>query len=278
MTTAPALLALSPGIRDEAGAEAVRSFVRALGDGGTGAPVALGFTGHAVPSPEEAVSELAARGVRRLVTVPLTTDADGTHAAGGLPQGPSRAVAAQPGLEVVTGRPLGAHPLVLDALERRVDEALGERTRTPADRATTTVLLVGRGSGRAEDNAEVHRVARLLWEGRGFAGVETAFVSVAAPDVASGLERCRALGARRIVVLPWSLFPDELTRRMALQAEGWSGVYPETDVRVADVVGGAPEVAELVWQRYREALACQARTGCDCCAHATVSSPVGEEG
>ncbi|GAA4670017.1 CbiX/SirB N-terminal domain-containing protein [Streptomyces chumphonensis] len=273
MTTAPALLAVGPGTRDASGTEGVRSFVGRLGDGGAGAPVAWALTGPGGPSPAEAVADLAGRGVRRLAVVPLTLDVD--PGATGPGDAVARAVAAHPGLDAVCGRPLGAHPFVLDALERRVEEALGTTSRTPGDRADTTVLLVGRGTVEPEANAELHRAARLLWEGRGFAGVETAFVSVAAPDVTSGLERCRALGARRVVVLPYFLFPEDATDRAALQVEGWSAVYPETDVRLAGVLGAGASLTGLVWQRYREALACPGRAGAGCCAHPRAGAPGG---
>ena len=81
-------------------------------------------------------------------------------------------------------------------LERRLDEALGGGGAHAEDRADVTVLLVGRGSTDPDANAEVHKAARLLWEGRGYAGVETAFVSLAAPDVPSGLDRCVEARAR----------------------------------------------------------------------------------
>ena len=43
------------------------------------------------------------------------------------------------------------------------------------------MLLVGRGSTDPDANAEVAKIARLLWEGRDRPRVETAFVSLARP-------------------------------------------------------------------------------------------------
>jgi sirohydrochlorin cobaltochelatase len=129
------------------------------------------------------------------------------------------------------------------------------------------VLLVGRGSTDPDANAEVHKVARLLWEGRGLAGVETAFVSLAAPDVPAGLERCRRLGAKRIVVLPYFLFTGVLPDRVVAQAEGWADAHPELDVRCADVLGATEELADLVMERYHEALRGDLRMNCDSCVY-----------
>ncbi|NEB81608.1 hypothetical protein G3I40_41320, partial [Streptomyces sp. SID14478] len=119
-------------------------------------------------------------------------------------------------------------PALLAALERRLDDLSGGGARTPYDRAEVTVLLVGDGSADAAVNAELLAAARMLWEGSGYAGVETAFVSGAAPDVPSGLDRCAALGARRVIVLPYGALSSD---RWTAQAEGWADARPEVVVR-----------------------------------------------
>ena len=176
------------------------------------------------------------------------------HAQGGLPAALSREKERHPGISYTYGRPLGPHPAVLAVLEQRLDQALGGSVRRPGDRAAVTVLLVGRGSADPDANAEVYRAARLLWEGRGYAGVETAFASLAAPDVPSGLDRCVRLGARRIVVLPYVLFAGVLPDRVRLQTEGWAAAHPEVEVVSADVIGPEPVLLDLVMERYREAV------------------------
>ncbi|MEU6081782.1 sirohydrochlorin chelatase [Streptomyces sp. NPDC047108] len=256
MTTPPALLIAAQGTRDEAGAEAFRALIRELRRRNPGLPVAGGFTDRSAPPLTDAVSELVEQGVRRLAAVPLTLVSAGQtgHAGDSVPAALAREQERHPGVAYRYGRPLGAHPKVLAVLERRLEEALGERARKPSDRAGTTVLLVGGGSTDAGANAEVHRAARLLWEGRGFAGVETAFVSLAAPDVPSGLDRCVRLGARRIVVLPYFLFTGGLPERVRMQTEGWAAAHPEVDVLPAEVIGSAEELADAVMERYREAV------------------------
>jgi sirohydrochlorin cobaltochelatase len=251
VTTPPALLLVGHGTRDEAGAEAFHSFVGELSEHKPEVPVAGGFVGLSQPPLADAVAGLAADGHTRFAAVPLMLVSAG-HAQGDVAAALTREKERHPQISYDCGRPLGPHPSLLRVLERRLDEALGGSGRTPSDRADTTVLLVGRGSTDPEANAEVHKAARLLWEGRGYAGVETAFVSLAAPDVPSGLDRCRKLGARRIVVLPYFLFTGVLPERVRMQAAGWAAVHPETEVVPADVVGPAKELAELVWQRYAE--------------------------
>ncbi|KRV49288.1 cobalamin biosynthesis protein CbiX [Wenjunlia vitaminophila] len=256
--SAPALLLVSPGGRDERGAEAFRSLVAGLGERHPELPIGGGFVGTSSPPLADAVASLVGRGVRSFAVVPLTLSPTGPETA----QIPSALAAEErrhPGTSYVLGRPLGPDPALLGALERRIEEVLGGR-RSPMDRARTTVLLVGRGSTDPYANAEAHRAARLLWEGRGLAGVETAFVSLAAPDVPAGLDRCRTLGARRVVVLPYLLFPGVLPDKVAAQAQGWADVHPEVAVDLADVLAGGDDLFELVLERYREAVHGGART------------------
>ncbi|MGG2465307.1 sirohydrochlorin chelatase [Streptomyces sp. RGM 3693] len=270
MTTRPALLIAGHGTRHEGAADALRALVRALAERHPDVPVAGGFFGAtASPLPlSGAVDELVARGATRLVAVPLLMAPTGALRET-LPDAVARAVAAHPGVRAVCGPELGPDPRLLGALERRLDEALGGGARRPEDRARTTVLLVGRGAADPHANAEVVRAARLLWEGRGFAGVESAFVTLAAPDVPAGLDRCRVLAAaapgpshgRRTVVLPYFFFAGDLLARLRMQTEGWAAAHPGAEVLGAEPIGVAPELAEVVMERYRAAVADEAAFG-----------------
>ncbi|GAA0903547.1 sirohydrochlorin chelatase [Streptomyces thermoalcalitolerans] len=260
--TPPALLIAGHGTRDETGAEAFRAFVRELGRRHPELPVAGGFIELSPPPLGEAVAELVERGVRRFAAVPLMLVSAG-HAKGDIPAALAREKQRHPGISYTYGRPLGPHPALLSVLERRLDEAMGPSW----ERSEVTVLLVGRGSTDPDANAEVFKAARLLWEGRGYAGVETAFVSLAAPDVPSGLERCARLGARRIVVLPYFLFTGVLPDRVRRQAADWAAARTGVEVRSADVIGPEPELLDLVMERYEEAVKGDLRMNCDACVY-----------
>lgn len=266
MTTPPALLIAGHGTRDEAGAAAFRGFVEELARRNPELAVAGGFVEPSSSQPRlgEAVADLVERGAKHVAAVPLTLMPAG-HAEGAVRVALAREQEQHPGISCTYGRPTGPHPSLLKVLGRRLDEALGGSARTPQDRANATVLLVGQGSTDPAANAEVHRVARLLWEGRGYAGVETAFVSLAAPDVPSGLDRCVLLGARRIVVLPYFLLAGALPERLVQQTEGWAAAHPDVDVRSADVIGPEEELLGLVMERYREAAEEEQRTTYDSC-------------
>ncbi|MFD9911013.1 sirohydrochlorin chelatase [Streptomyces sp. NPDC059063] len=265
-TPPPALLIAGHGTRDAAGAAAFRDFVQELARRKPGLPVAGGFIELSAPPLADAVAELVERGVTRFAAVPLMLVSAG-HAKGDIPAALAREKERHPGISYTYGRPLGPHPSVLKVLQRRLDEVVGDLLASAEERAGVTVLLVGRGSTDPDANAEVFKAARLLWEGRGYAGVETAFVSLAAPDVPAGLDRCAALGARRVVVLPYFLFTGVLPDRVRQQADAWAAAHPEVRVRCAAVIGPEEELIELVVERYEEALRGDLRMNCDTCVY-----------
>ena len=226
-----------------------------------GVDVEGGFIELAQPTVHAAWTALAERGHRTLAAEPMVLVAAG-HAKGDIPASLQREVLRDPAAGYVFGRPLGPHPVLQEIVEARVAAALDG---TPA--GDTAVLLVGRGSTDPDANAEVCKVARLLQEGRPYAFVEPAFVSLTGPDVRTGLARCRALGARRVIVAPYFLFDGVLPRRVGEQARAFGTEHSDAEVRVARHVGDCAELAGLVVERYREALHGDIRMNCDTCAY-----------
>jgi sirohydrochlorin cobaltochelatase len=269
---APPLVLVGHGTKDPAGVGAFGAFTRRLGAlfAPQGIEVAGGFIELSAPPLREAVAGLAASGHRQLVAVPLVLSA-ASHAKGDIPAALARESARHPGLSWKYGRPLGPHPVLLELLAERIAEAGpaddGPADDGPADDGLGAVLLIGRGSTDPDANAEVCKTARLLWEGRDYAFVETAFVSLAAPDVAAGLERCRRLGARRITVASYFLFPGILPDRIVTQARQYAAAHPELEVTCTGVLGDTAGLAGLVAERYHEALGGDIRMNCDVCAY-----------
>jgi sirohydrochlorin cobaltochelatase len=258
------LLLVGHGTQDADGVAEFGAFVARLA-GRLPVEVAGGFIELSPPPLTDAVAGLVRRGYRRVAAVPMMLVAAG-HGKGDIPGAMARELVRHPGLSYVYGRPLGPHPTLLRLLAERLAAVLGAD-----ERAQTAVLLVGRGSTDPDANAEVCKVARLLWEGRGFAQVEPAFVSLAWPSVPEGLERCRLLagasGAKRIVVLPYFLFPGVLPDRVVAQARAYAGDNPGLDIRCAEVIGDCDGLADLVVERYQEALAGDIRMNCDTCVY-----------
>ena len=262
----PPLLLAGHGTRDPAGVAAFTAFTTRLQArfAPQGIDVAGGFIELSDPPLRDAVTELTGRGHRRVVAVPLVLSA-ASHAKSDIPAALARERARHPGLNWSYGRPLGPHPVLLDLLAARI---AGQAWHDPGG-PPPAVLLVARGSTDPDANAEACKIARLLWEGRDYAFAETAFVSLASPDVQAGLERCRLLGASRVIVARYFLFPGILPDRIAEQAGEYAVAHPELDVRCAEVLGDCDELAGLVAERYHEALAGDIRMNCDVCAYRT---------
>lgn len=258
-----ALLLVGHGTRSAAGAAAFLSFVDSV-RAAAPVPVAGGFIELSRPPLADAVAALAGQGVRRFVAVPVVLSPAG-HAKGDIPGALARERQRHPGTTYQYGRPLWPHASLLSMLAARLDEVLPRE-----ERAGTAVLLVGRGSTDPDANAEVVKVARLFWEGRGLAFAEAAFVSLAWPGVVDGLRRCRQLGARRVVVLPYFLFPGVLPDRVVAEAGEYAAAHPDLEVRVAPVLGNDPALVELVLERYAEAGHGDIRMNCDTCLYRTV--------
>ena len=291
----PALLLAAHGTRDQAGVAAFNALAERVGElaAGDGTRVAGGFIELSAPPLRDAVATLVNGTPANMVAVPLMLSAAG-HAKGDIPAALARERTRHPGLSWTYARPLGPHPALLDLLAARIAQGgpggmgpsqggpggMGPpgrkrnknsegawRGRPPEASRAPAVLVVGRGSTDPDANADVVKTTRLLWEGRDYLLAETAFVSLARPDVLEGLERCRLLGARQIVVARYFLFPGVLPDRVAEQAGQYAAAHPELDIRCADVLGDCDEIAALVYERYHEALSGDIRMNCDMCVY-----------
>src|SRR5271165_6083347 len=299
----PPLLLAAHGTRDQAGVAAFNALAERVGGlaAGDGTRVAGGFIELSPPPLREAVATLVNGTPAHMVAVPLMLSAAG-HAKGDIPAALARERTRHPGLRWTYARPLGPHPALLDLQAARIAAAQGGSGgmgpsqggsggmgppqggvggmgpprrrgggvgggRPPEASTAPAILVVGRGSTDPDANADVVKTTRLLWEGRDYPLAETAFVSLARPDVLQGLERCRLLGARQIVVARYFLFPGVLPDRVAEQARQYAAAHPELDIRCADVLGDCDEVAALVYERYHEALSGDIRMNCDMCVY-----------
>ncbi len=265
MTESKAMLVVGHGTRSAAGVGEFASFITRL-QKRSEAPypcAAGGFIELSDPPVTDAVGELVAQGHRALIAIPLVLVAAG-HGKGDIPAALMREQVRHPGMTYAYGRPLGPHPTLLDILEARIDDALDG-----ADRAGTHVLLVGRGSTDPDANAEIAKIARLLWEGRGYASVEPSFISLAEPGVPAGLDKLRRLGAERIVVAPYFLFPGVLPDRIVTQSGRFAAEHLDVDVRIGGLIGDCDELADLVLERYHEAVHGDIRMNCDTCLYRT---------
>jgi sirohydrochlorin cobaltochelatase len=275
----PPLLLIGQGSNDDADSAEFGRFVHRLRCrlDQTATDVSGGYLERATPRLGESVDSLVARGHHRLVALPLSLNRIGDE----FPAALAREQERHPTLMCDYTRPLGPDPRLLALLAERLNDAsteiprlrplelAGARPRLrsvdspgidlpPAhvEPGRTAVVLVGEGSTDPAANAEVHRVSRLFWETHAYdyMTVETAFVSVTPPGVPGGLERCRRLGAERVIVVPYLLFAGGMLERVWAQALAYGAGHPELDIRCAEVIGDCETLADVVIDRYEEAL------------------------
>lgn len=236
------MVAVAHGSRDPRAAATVAELLAAVRDRRPEVPVHASFLDHGPPAPDRVLDGLARDGADEAVVLPLLLTA-AYHSKTDIPGVLNRVRGLHPRLRTRTAGTLGPHPLLIDALERRLSDAGVE----PGD-PDTAVVLVSAGSSHASANATIARLARE-WGPRGWRGVVPAYASAARPGPAEAVTALLEAGAPRVAVASYFLAPGYFADkvRAASLAAGAAAVSP--------VLGAAPEVADLVVHRYDEALA-----------------------
>lgn len=227
---------------------------RASASGLPGLPIRQAYLGHALPSVSAVLESLASDGAqaqsdgqRAVVVLPLLLT-PAYHSDTDLPAILRETRARLPGLRIRYGQPLGPHPRLLRALERRLREAVQDAT--PED---TALVLAAAGSSRPNANAAVARLAAQWRSARGWQAVLPAYASAASPAPADAVAALRRSGAKRVVVATYLLAPGyfaDQVREQSLAAGAQAVSAP---------LGAAPEVADVIVLRYLHAA--QAITG-----------------
>jgi sirohydrochlorin ferrochelatase len=221
---------------------------RAVRDRPGGTEVRAAFLDHCAPSLPQVLASLDGGPA---VIVPLLLTA-AYHSKADIP---AQLAAAGAGLDVVSAATLGPHPQLLAALERRLREA-GVPADDPRARASTGVVLAAAGSSDPRANATIAALAARWQRERGWLAVTPAYASAAGPRPADAVLALRAQGVRRVVVATYLLSPGRFADkiRAAAAAAGASVV--------SEVLGAAPEVADVVLARYATAAADRITIGC----------------
>ena len=256
----PALLVVGHGSRDLRGAREFHELVALVRERNPTLTVEGGFIELSRPPISECVNRLTEGGARRIAAVPLMLLAAG-HAKDDIPATLVREKTRHPDVGFKYGRALGIRPELLSLIDERISAVVPEE-----EKGESAVLLVGRGSSDPDANSDLWKISRLFYEGRPYPLVEAAYVSLTSPDVPAGLDRLKRLGARRIAVFSYFLFTGILEERIREQSARFAA---ETGLGVAyaGYFGPHERVADLVSERYREAIKGDIRMNCDVCVH-----------
>jgi sirohydrochlorin ferrochelatase len=242
----PPLVAVAHGSRDPRAAATIEELLdcvrrRAVSLGLGGLTVSTAYLGHSPPSPAQVLGALPGGPV---VVLPLLLTA-AYHSKSDLPAALHAASARQDGrMEIAYGQPLGPHPLLITALERR----LGEAGVSPGDRSTSVVLAAA-GSSDPAATAAISRLAAQWRVLRDWRDVVPAYASAAGPAPAEAVSALLAGGARRVVVASYLLAPGRFAEQVRADAIAAGAAA------VSAVLGAAPELADIVLSRYAAARA-----------------------
>ena len=204
----------------------LREIHRRLQDGFTGeARVALAFFEFLHPTLAETVAALAESGVRNAILMPYFLFA-GREIQRDIPAELAHLRERHPSLEVSMAENLGIHPNLIAVAADRVCEALqgvGQLLPTAGGRlprrdatGRVGVVLVNRGVRRQyDDGSSLAELCRLLRDALGTTLgadtlVEPALAENSPQTVEAAAARLVALGAARVVVLPYLHFPGKV--------------------------------------------------------------------
>lgn len=230
-TARPVLVAVAHGSRDPRALRTVTALLQRVRELRPGLDVRLGHVELNEPLLTDTLAALPAG--TRAVLVPLLLSR-GHHVKHDLPQ----AVAAIPGAGIRIARPLGPHPLLVEALAARLTEA-GWRPEDGTSPATG-VVLASAGSRDPESAQDTRRVAAMLGERLGGVPVVAAYASALAPTVPAAVKALTARGRHRIAVASYFAAPGLFAARSA-GAAPWIAAEP---------LGTHPAMARLLLHRY----------------------------
>lgn len=118
----------------------------------------------------------------------------------------------------------------------------------------TALLLISHGSRQEEANADLYHVVHALRARGRYAFVEACFLELAQPDIEQGAGRCVALGARRVILLPYFLSAGIHVRRDLAEVHlRLVKLFPQVEFRLAEPLGRHPLLVDVVSQRAAEA-------------------------
>jgi sirohydrochlorin ferrochelatase len=252
----PPLVAVAHGSKDPRAAATVSELLgvvaaRAAETGG-GVDVRAAFLDHCAPTLPQVLGALvggrARPGKAPCIVVPLLLTA-AYHSKSDIPAQLAAAAGrdgAAAELDVRCTDTLGPDPLLLAALERRLGEA-GVGVDSAADRARTAVVLAAAGSSDPAANATIADLAAAWRRDRGWRAVVPAYASAAGPSPAEAVASLRAAASGPVVVATYLLAPGYFADKIR------AGAVAAGASAVSGVLGAAPEVAEVVLARYREA-------------------------
>ncbi|MCP5085213.1 MAG: sirohydrochlorin chelatase [Rhodobacteraceae bacterium] len=179
--------------------------------------------------------------------------------------------AAKHGIEVTYSRELGVDPKMIAAAGARVRAAVDQANTDHGDLPLhdTALVVIGRGASDPDANANVSKIARILWEGMGFGWCEVGYSGVTFPLVEPTLDHVAKLGYKRVIVFPYFLFTGILIDRIYGFTDKCADKYPEIQFVKAGYLNDHPNVLETFAERITEQMGEVPPPNCAMCKYRT---------
>ena len=114
------------------------------------------------------------------------------------------------------------------------------------------ILIIAHGSRRAASNQAVEQLAQQMETAAGHP-VRAAFLELAQPSIAEGIDACVASGADRLDILPYFLAPGRHVREdIPQQVQQAMGKHPHLNWQLLPHLGNAASLAEFMLQFCRQ--------------------------
>jgi sirohydrochlorin cobaltochelatase len=230
-------------------------------------PVSYGYLEFANPVIRDGLDRLREAGCTRVLAVPGMLFAAG-HAKNDIPSVLNTYQKAH-GLRIDYGRELAVDTRMIRAAADRIEAALAraDAEHGPVPRHEVCLVIIGRGASDPDANANVAKVARMLWEGMGFGWCETGYSGVTFPLVEPCLEHVARLGYRRVVVFPYFLFTGILIDRIYGFTREVGRRHPDIQFVEAAYLGDHPLVIDTLADRVWEILDGRNLMNCGLCKY-----------
>jgi sirohydrochlorin cobaltochelatase len=259
------LLMIGHGTRDEDGRQTFIDFVEAYQELDRSRPVIPCFLELTTPSIQDGVDYCISQGYTEISALPLLLFA-ARHNKFDVTNELDRSKKRHPEVKFHYGRHLGITPSLIELWRDRLaqfDKLEDNPYQIP--RSETVLLFVGRGSSDPDANGDVYKLARIFWEGSGYATIETCFIGITHPRLEEGFRRACLYQPKRIIVLPYFLFTGALVKKIFNITAEQQARYPRIAMSCLPEMGIQPQLLKLIREREIETQLGQVQMNCEMC-------------
>ena len=259
------VLMVGHGTRDADGRQALLDFATTYQTLDPSRPVIPCFLELTGPTIQEGVDRCIQEGYTELSVLPILLFA-ARHNKFDVTNELDRARTRYPQLKFHYGRHFGITPGILELWKKRLAELDNpEHNPQQISRQDTVLLFVGRGSSDPDANGDVCKLARVMWEGSGYATVETCFIGITHPRLEEGFRRAIFYNPKRIIVLPYFLFTGALVKKIFNITAQQQQQNPEISITCLPEMGLNSQLLSVLREREIETQLGQVQMNCEMC-------------